>query len=120
MIELNIFKQIELKTGIVTLEGDLDQPNATAFLDNMVSMMDKHALVTIILDLNNLTFLDSLGVGTLVRLQTKLQEVQGELKLICSKTAMLRVFELSGLWSEKSDNNRLSIFETMELAKQTS
>ena len=117
MIELNILKKIEADTAIVSLEGDLDQPNATAFFDNMTSMFEENNLKNIILDLNSLTFLDSLGLGALVRLQSKVEEASGQLKIVCTKEAVLRVFELSGLWSKENKENRLSVFESIEDTK---
>lgn len=117
MIELNIVKKIEGETAIVYLEGDLDQPNAKAFLDNMLSMVEDNRVTRIIIELNNLSFLDSLGLGALVRLQKKIQADGGAMALVCWKDAVLKVFELSGLWQSGRSSNRVALFDSISAAQ---
>jgi anti-anti-sigma factor len=117
MIELNIIKNIEDKTGVIHLEGDLDQPNAKAFLDNMLNMIEDNNLTHLVIDLNSLSFLDSLGLGALIKLQKKVEADGGAMALVCWKDAVLKVFEMSGLWSPSKPKNRVRIVNSVGEAK---
>ena len=108
MIELNIMKQIEDKKGVIHLEGDLDQPNAKAFLQNMKNMINENQLSHIFIDLNNLSFLDSVGIGSLLELQAEMQERNGVFCIVCTKSSVLKVLQLSGLWSPDGRSNRIN------------
>lgn len=81
---------------LVTIRGDVDVYTAPGLRDHL-----DHLIVTghhhLVIDLEQVPFMDSTGLGVLVgRLKrTRLQE--GSLRLVCTVPRILRVFEITGL-----------------------
>ena len=55
---------------------------------------EKSALVV---DLERVTFMDSTGLGVLVSALKRVREMNGELRVVCTRRAILRVLEITGL-----------------------
>ena len=81
----------------LTLSGELDAYDApalrAAFAD-AVSGLDGGAVV---LDLSDVTFLDSTALGTIVGLLRRVREGGGELRVVLPETEARRIFELTAL-----------------------
>lgn len=94
---------------LVTIQGDVDVYTAPALrehLDRLIATGHRH----LVLDLEQVPFIDSTGLGVLVgRLKlTRLQK--GSMRVVCTVPRILRVFEITGL------NQVLSAYTTTDEA----
>jgi anti-sigma B factor antagonist len=83
---------------VIAARGDLDLATAPRLRDAAVSrlMAGDKALV---LDLSDLEFLDSTGLGTLVAILKRARSLGADLSLVIGRERVLKVFELTGLTS---------------------
>jgi len=82
-------------TGVVlTLRGELDAYDAPELRSVFADSTDVHVVV---LDLSGVSFLDSTVLGTIVGLQRRVREADGELRVVLPESEARRVFALTGL-----------------------
>ncbi len=94
---LQVIRNNDART--VRLVGELDASNAEALLDDLGPDLSQGATLT--LDLTDLSFIDSMGLRSLLRAAAALGE-DGRLVLHGPQRAVARTFELVGL--EKVSN----------------
>lgn len=95
---------------VVRLAGELDihsTAQVRAVVDGLV--VDEHR-VHLVVDLTALTFIDSSGLGALVRVQRQCRNLRGSLVVVCPEGAALRLMTLTGM------THVLRICETLESA----
>ena len=80
---------------LLVIRGELDVASAPGFADRLAMLLAEHS--TIELDLSGLTFIDSTGLGVLVRATTAAADAGGDLTIVAVSEQMLRVVELTGL-----------------------
>jgi anti-sigma B factor antagonist len=92
--------QIDIKRhdgrAVVTPSGVIDLATIEAFragLDEVFS----HGAVDVVLDLNQITFIDSTGLGALISARRRATAFKGSLLLACENDVVLRVFRITGL-----------------------
>ncbi len=95
-MEVTVSNQEHGDVVLVTVRGDVDVYTAPALrehLDRLIATGHRH----LVLDLEQVPFMDSTGLGVLVgRLKlTRLQK--GSLRVVCTVPRILRVFEITGL-----------------------
>ncbi|QKW28807.1 STAS domain-containing protein [Streptomyces seoulensis] len=81
---------------VVSVTGEVDVCSAPGIRAAVVRLMDeghRH----FVLDLCGVTFLDSMGLGTIVALTKRLRPHGGSLLLTCADPRILRVFSIGGL-----------------------
>ena len=80
---------------VVALAGELDIYTVPSFR----SALDERAPAArrLILDLGDVTLLDSSGLGALVSMLNRSREGRGEFGLVCPQRHIRRVFEIAGL-----------------------
>lgn len=80
---------------IIALRGELDVSTAPQLRDALVEAICDgcHILV----DLEAVTFLDSVGIGILVSGLQRARSRGGELELVCTSRMILKPFEITGL-----------------------
>lgn len=83
-------------TRVVRLEGECDMATAPQ-LQETLQQFRPPAVDQVILDLSDLTFLDSSGIGVIVAALKRLREADGELKIAGASGPVLRVLEITGL-----------------------
>jgi anti-anti-sigma factor len=82
--------------SVVALEGELDLATGGQLWDELAAIMAEHD-APIVLDLAELTFCDSVGLGVLVRAHNALQD-RGQRLVIANPTLMVdRILQVSGL-----------------------
>ena len=77
----NMKKRIERQTLHVYLEGELDLHNADKVKETIDIEIDKKGIKNIVLHMDDLTFIDSSGLGVLLGRYKKLLPLGGQLKL---------------------------------------
>ena len=82
-------------TSVIALSGELDIYTVPTFR----SALDMHdpAREQLVVDLSEVTLLDSSGLGTLVSVLNRAREGNGQLGLVCPQRQIRRVFEITGL-----------------------
>lgn len=94
---------LEVATGnrddlvVITLRGELDIYTVPAFRRE-IGAIDP-AAARIVLDLNEVTLLDSSGLGAIVALRARAADGSGGVAIACECRHVLRVFEVTGLRS---------------------
>lgn len=80
-------------SAIITIRsGNLDTRNVREFREKLQPMLDSHRVV--ILDLGQLDFVDSSGLGALLSCLRVMNNKEGELKLCAMTKPVLALFEL--------------------------
>jgi anti-sigma B factor antagonist len=80
---------------LVTLGGELDIYTVGSFRQDLEQLDPAASLLVI--DLTDVTLLDSSGLGALVSLLNRARAGQGQLGLICPHRRLRRIFEITGL-----------------------
>jgi anti-sigma B factor antagonist len=81
---------------VVRPAGPLDVANAPALRQRLVEVQVP-AGVAVLVDLDAVEYLDSMGLGVLVGALKRARETDGELVLRCTRDRILRLLELTGL-----------------------
>lgn len=95
-MELSVTTSRQDDVTIVSVAGEVDVYTAAqlrAALDDEVAA--DH--VQLVVDLDEVTFLDSTGLGVLVGRLKLVRNQSGWLRLVCSNERILRVFRITGL-----------------------
>lgn len=94
----------------VEICGDLDNHNVTMIRSEIDREIDKHPVKNIIFDLTELEFMDSSGVGLIVGRYKRIKAFGGSVIIVCSKPAVKRVIDVSGL------NRIISLYDSLDFA----
>lgn len=80
---------------VVVLGGELDIYTVAGFRHDLERL--DPAATPLVIDLTDVTLLDSSGLGALVSLLNRARAGEGKLGLICPHRRLRRVFEITGL-----------------------
>lgn len=81
----------------IAFSGELDLAAAPALHDHIAAWLEEHDVMWIIVDLAETTFIDSLGLGALVRAQRQSAEFGKIFGVVGAKADVAQVLELTGL-----------------------
>jgi anti-sigma B factor antagonist len=81
---------------VVVLSGDLDIATAPKVRDTVVKLATAGHLLAVI-DLREVEFLDSTGLGVLVGCLKRFRTLGGDLRLVVTSDRVRKVFEITGL-----------------------
>jgi anti-anti-sigma factor len=76
--------------------GEIDFSNAPTLKAEMTRLFDAKN-THLLLNLTNVTFIDSTGLGTIVAVRNQIQAQSCELRILCPNPAVHRIFEVTGL-----------------------
>lgn len=83
-------------SAVLRVSGEVDVASAPRLRERIVAMVaEGHR--RIVLDLDDVDFLDSTGLGVLVGALKRVRTHGGELHLVCTTPRILKVFEITGL-----------------------
>lgn len=95
---------------IVDLSGEIDLYNAGALKETLNELVaaGKHR---VILNMQNVPYIDSTGIGVMMSLMQQFRQRQGDLKLAVLSPAVKKVFQLTNLinFFSISDDERAAI-----------
>jgi anti-anti-sigma factor len=94
-LELQIFEKDHI--CLVTLSGELDISTGGRFERELSRVEDSDAGTALVLDLRELTFIDSTGLRLIVAADARAREAGRTLALIQGPPAVQRVFEITML-----------------------
>jgi len=81
---------------VVSVAGELDAHSAPA-LEAELDPVTAVAGARVVVDLTDVAFIDSTGLGVLVATLKHVREVDGHLHVVVSRPRVLKVFTLTGL-----------------------
>jgi anti-sigma B factor antagonist len=96
-------------THVVSLRGEIDALTAPRLGSRLLGLADEGKRAVVV-DLSEVTFMDSTGIGVLLNAVTHFAARHGELVVVCSDERIMRPFELAGV------AEHLTIFDTREKA----
>ena len=82
--------------GIVILEGEIDIYSAPQFKEVLLNGIEGGAR-RVIVDLSDVTFIDSTALGVLVSGAKRVRPRNGNLDIVCTDENIIRIFEITGL-----------------------
>lgn len=92
------FEVVDGGTRLVTLHGELDAHDAPRLRATFASALeDAGAETRVVLDLAQVSFLDSTVLGSIVGLLRRVREAGGELRVVLPSPPAVRIFEITGL-----------------------
>ncbi len=106
------YQQIGENLRVLSLKGSFSYPYALRIKDKLYEPI-RNKQTALIVDLTELDYIDSVGIGVIVGIQIKLREKKCECSLVCRKGEILRIFQLIGL--DKSFEIFLSLEEASKI-----
>jgi anti-sigma B factor antagonist len=94
----DLLVEIRLVNGspVLDLSGEVDSYNAPKLRDKMISLIDD-INPNIVINLSNVDYIDSTGLGTLVAGLKRATEKGGAIQIICPNEQIFKVFHITGL-----------------------
>jgi anti-sigma B factor antagonist len=94
-VELSVTRQGPAEVPVVTVNGEVDVYAAPALKDGLTDLLQDGS--SVVVDLTEVGFLDSTGLGALVAARTTAAEKGGALPLVCTHQRILKLFTITGL-----------------------
>ena len=88
-------ERLDGTTCVLNVAGDIDMANADEFRDRLLNCLDRYEAVEV--DMAGVSFIDSSGLGALVRLRTEAATRNKTAALRNLSAATDRLLEVSGL-----------------------
>lgn len=93
-IDLSIESSKQNNIDYLELHGELDDFHAPKLMDAVLELDSPKKLI---INLDHTTFIDSVGLGSIAKIGKKIQDIDGQLQLICNKPQLIRLLSASGL-----------------------
>ena len=102
---------------IVRLAGELDHHESELLRNNWKDMMYQNPIKHVILNLENVTFMDSSGLGVILGRYKEVLQLGGEMVVCSISPSIKRLFEMSGLFKiVRLEENETFALETLGVA----
>ncbi|WP_071395650.1 anti-sigma F factor antagonist [Bacillus tuaregi] len=110
-MSLNIDLEIKQDVLCIRLSGELDHHSADELRKRAVNAIEEYAIRHIILNLEELSFMDSSGIGVILGRYKQIKQLHGEMVVCAISPSVQRLFEMSGLFKiirlEPTEENAL-------------
>jgi anti-anti-sigma factor len=114
-LDLSIDIQKEGPVTIISLRGELDDFHAPKLNDAFAQVIDDEACRKLIVNLDEVSFVDSVGLGTIAIAGKKILKEDGLLNLVCTKALISKLITASGIVDAMG--KRIGLYDTLEDAK---
>ncbi len=81
---------------VLTASGEIDVAAAPDLREQLVDLIETGA-TELVVDLEGVDFIDSTGLGVLVGAVRRARSADGDVRLVCTNTRLLKVFDVTGL-----------------------
>lgn len=108
-IDLSLGSRTEGGWTVVDVKGEVDLFTAPKLREHVVGLVEEDER-RIVVNLEDVEFMDSTGLGVLVGALKRLKEKDGQLALVCPQGSVLRVLTVTGL------NKVFAIYDSVEEA----
>jgi len=95
-VELSLSSTVVDGIPVIGVAGEVDVSSSAALRDRLADVLDTGD-GTAVVDLTDVTFLDSTGLGTLVGAFKRAEERGGSLPIVCPHERILKLFRITGL-----------------------
>lgn len=97
-MSLSIDLEVKNKVLCIRLIGELDHHTAELLRSEVTAVTNQIEVKHIILNLAELTFMDSSGLGVILGRYNYINSIGGEMVVCAISTAVKRLFEMSGMF----------------------
>lgn len=97
-MSLTTFFSIRENVLIIRLQGELDHHEATILREAWQNKLKEGTVQHVILNLEEVSFMDSSGIGVLLGRYKEILQLGGELVVCSVNPAIQRIFEMSGMF----------------------
>lgn len=102
---------------LVRLEGELDHHTAVELRSQIDEKFNNENIKHIVLNLEQLSFMDSSGLGVILGRYKQIQSVGGEMVVCAISPAVKRLFDMSGLFKIiRLEENELFALQALGVA----
>ncbi|HET6386766.1 MAG TPA: STAS domain-containing protein [Armatimonadota bacterium] len=115
---MDLTAQVKEVSGvpIIGLSGEMDVHTSAQLRDAVLALLDKGAQ-KIVVNLDNVEYVDSTGLGTMVGVLKRMTEQNSKLCLVSSNPLINKVFDITGLTRiftiKPTDAEAIASFESM-------
>ena len=95
-MELAVSRQSVDGVAVLSVKGEVDVYSAPTLSENLTQLLDEGS-TTIVVDLTEVAFLDSTGLGALIAARTAADRSGGALPIVCTLDRVLKLFTITGL-----------------------
>lgn len=95
--------------GLLELTGEVDLYTAPRFKQDLVALVDE-GVTALVVDLSEVTFIDSTALGVLISGVKRLHETEGRLLIVAASRPVVRILSITGL------DRVLAVYDTREAA----
>lgn len=95
-MELGIRTDQDGSAATVTLNGEVDVYTSPALKEQLVAIIEG-GCDNIVVDLRDVGFIDSSGLGVLVSALRRARERGGAVRIVCTRDSILKIFRITGL-----------------------
>jgi anti-sigma B factor antagonist len=95
-MELGVSRESVGGATVVSVRGEVDVYSAPALSENLSQLLED-GRTAIVVDLTEVAFLDSTGLGALIGARTATEEAGGRLAIVCTNDRILKLFTITGL-----------------------
>ena len=95
-MEFTVSTRNEGPVTVVEVGGEVDVYTAPRLREAVVTAIDS-GNTRLVIDVENVEFLDSTGVGVLVGALKKVRSASGTLDIVCTQPRLLKIFGITGL-----------------------
>jgi anti-sigma B factor antagonist len=97
------------RTGVVVVHGEIDLSNASRMREALSDHLAQ-GRCNLLMDLRDVTFIDSTGLGVLIGANKAARSEGGSLRVVCDDARILRLLRITGI------SKSLSVLATVEEA----
>ena len=83
-------------TTVLSVSGEVDVYTGPTLREQLLTVINEGA-TDVVVDLTDVSFMDSTGLGVLVGGLKRLRQQDGDLKVVCGSEPVLKIFEVTGL-----------------------
>jgi len=95
-VDLSLETRDEGEKKIVAVGGEIDVYTAPKLREQLVELVSNGSY-DLVVDMENVEFLDSTGLGVLVGGLKRVRAHEGSLRLVCTQERILKIFRITGL-----------------------
>jgi anti-sigma B factor antagonist len=95
-VDLTLSTKVEGDRTVVAVGGEIDVYTAPKLREHLIDLVSGGSY-HLIIDMENVDFLDSTGLGVLVGGLKRVRSHEGSLDLVCTQDRILKIFRITGL-----------------------
>ena len=95
-MELSLSTRTQQEYTVLSVGGEIDVYTAPQLRQRLIELVEEGSQ-HIVVDMEQVEFLDSTGLGVLVGGLKRVRALDGSLRLVCAQERILKIFRITGL-----------------------